>query len=116
MKTDGGMAFAELSKLFSNFEGHPPSNQSEQWDAVERYVTVLAVSGWTREDIYHLVCRIDKTQSNVIFEESADPTGNYITGLIGDVAAGYEVRLPGEPEDIEEHVAYVRGRRWMKGL
>jgi hypothetical protein len=114
MKTGIDEAFAELSRLFSQFEGHPPSNQLEQWDDVERYVTMLALSGWTREDIYHLVVRIDKTQSSTIFEECADPTGNYLTALVGQIAVECMVRLPGEPDGVDEHAAYVRGMQWMK--
>ncbi|MEZ0274489.1 MAG: hypothetical protein ACAH88_06255, partial [Roseimicrobium sp.] len=94
----------------------PPSNQSDQWDDVERYVTKLALSGWTREDIYHLVVRINENQSAEIFEECGDPTGSYITGLIGHVAGECIVRLPGEPEGVEGLTAYVRGMQWMKRL
>lgn len=113
MKIDSNDASAEMSQLFFAFEGHPPSNQAFEWERVEKYVTRLAESGWTRKEIYNLVGGIAEAHASLMPEECSDAISNYIDGLVGWVAVGYMVRLPGEPSDPDEHACFVRGREWL---
>lgn len=113
MKTDTNEAFTELLRLFLGFEGHPPSNQADEWRCVEDFVTSLAERGWTRKDIYDLVVEIEKVHASSFPEECADAIGNYITALVGQCAVGCIVHFPGDSNDIEEQARYVRGLQWL---
>jgi hypothetical protein len=113
MKTDRNKALAETLKLFLDFEGHPPSDQKEQWRNLESFITSLAESGWTRKDIHDLVSDLGKAHASSMPEECSDALDNYMTGLLGQVAPGYMVRLPGEPSDPEEHTRFVREQKWL---
>jgi hypothetical protein len=112
MKINHTQAFNVMLSLFEKFEGLPPSNQDNEWLSVDKYAANLVMSGWTRKDIYNLVRDIDNRHSNSMAEECSDSISNYLTGLVGDVAAECIVRLPGENCDLAEHARYVRSRVW----
>ncbi|MEQ1752056.1 MAG: hypothetical protein ABL974_21725 [Prosthecobacter sp.] len=114
MITNRDQVAPDVLRLILAFEGHKPSDQEELWCTFDSYVTALAEEGWTRNDIYQLMMSLEKKYSATMSSECSDALSNYITGLVGQVALGYIVRLPGEPSDLEEHAHFVRGLEWIK--
>lgn len=114
MRIEHNSALKKILEIFLDFKGKPPPNQHGEWQKVENYVTTLVNSGYTRKDIYHLINDVYDSHAEKMSPECSDALSNYITGLIGDVAVGYIVRLPGELGDDDEHALYVRSMKWLR--
>lgn len=113
MKNSHEQALTEVTQLFLNIRKQPDGNQMAGWDALDRRMTQLFEEGWTRKDIYHLVCEI-MTSFDSLPKEHYDDVSNYLDGLLGWVARECIVRFPGEPTDPDELAAYVLGTKWLE--
>ncbi len=116
--TLGLMDFSQEDKkiveLLMPFAGLEPNDRLPGYVGLRAYIKSLVSSkGWGRREIYALMQLVAKKYRTELPPESFDALDDYITSLTGDVAPECFERFPGEPENLDEFVAYVRSRRWM---
>ena len=85
---------------------------------IDQLFRVYSLKGISRKQAYDVVWEIFRQDAQRIIERipeaeiNIDWLGEVETGLTGWCAADCIIRFQGEPEDLDELEAYVRGNEW----
>jgi hypothetical protein len=81
-------------------------------DAFSRFVADLVARGWTRRDVHDLTRDVLVNEAVALGDPASDALFDFETALTGDCHPDCIVRFPGEPDDEQALVAWVRGGEW----
>ena len=93
-----------------------PKLTIENASVILRAATSSSGKALTREELYWIVRYLIESDASLVSSEIRDELGEFVTGLIGHVAADCIVKLKTDPPDLSlsEFVEYVRNYRWAR--
>ncbi|MDV5354155.1 hypothetical protein QM201_04325 [Enterobacter asburiae] len=111
---DESEAFAELKKRLRSWNDKSPDKAREE---VDDLFTVLVNSKWDRNRIYKFVFiytkeKLSDSDYDGIPKEAFDYLGDIESSIIGHCCWESFLKIPDEPQNQDDSVAYVRGGKW----
>ena len=81
-------------------------------DGFARWLTRVQEAGWTRKQVHDVLLDVHNDPRNDFVLATLDDLFNIDTAITGDCVPDGIIRFPGDPDDVAELTAHVRGRLW----
>ncbi|WP_266362399.1 hypothetical protein [Tellurirhabdus rosea] len=77
-------------------------------------INSLASKGWTRKLLYDFIIQMlgDKVLYQELSEDEYNALDNFYTAIIGYCHPDCIIKFPGDPQEEEEFLSYVRSDSW----